>query len=168
VAAQHKPVTPLCATSAHNPSVHKSWPKAVARRIQSLSSGNSSALTQLRDRYLRKCIHPYTLGRLNSYVENPSSCTGRVQHGHEPQNGSQIIPFVCRYHPLFKWAVSRTLTLVPPPSELRVKFRASWRNSLPSMRGIVAKARQKSCKRVLEREGRCFFVWQQFKTQRFA
>ena len=30
LASQSKPVIPLCASSAHNPGVHKSWPMAVA------------------------------------------------------------------------------------------------------------------------------------------
>ena len=155
-ASQQKPVTPLCATSSHNPHIHASWPKAVAKRCLTLSGGDGNVLSLLSNRYRSSCTHTYTQSLLDSFAADPASVLEKASKSRVPISGAQVVPFVCRFHPLNRWAVSRALQLVPPPPELKVEFRSSWRNALPSTDGLVKKARLELCKRVYGREGRCF------------
>lgn len=60
MAAQSKPITPLCASSAHVAHVHKSWPRAVATRVLTLSGNNVNSLETLSSRYRGKGVHEYT------------------------------------------------------------------------------------------------------------
>lgn len=55
---QTKSVIPLSPNSAHNPSVHRSWPAAVKSRAVNLSDDPNRALRRLSERYLwRMPIH---------------------------------------------------------------------------------------------------------------
>ena len=56
--------TPLCPTSAHEPSVHRSWPKAVAQRVQELSQDPATSLAKLRSNSVKANVHPWTLAKL--------------------------------------------------------------------------------------------------------
>ncbi len=78
------------------------------------------------------------------------SLLGATQH-ESPQN---TLPFVCRFHPAFRRAFSRALRLVPPPSEMNVSLRASWKNALPSVNSLVEAHNRKMCSRVVGRGGR--------------
>ena len=83
------------------------------------------------------------------------------QHSRAEHNRSGVaqtrVPFVLRYHPLFRYAFSRAIRLVPPPAELELSLFAGWSNALPSLHGIT----QKSALNNLigesgSREGSCF------------
>jgi len=156
-ASQTKAVTPLCPSSSHISHVHGAWPKAVAQRVLKLSGGDPSSLSTLSGRYRAKGAHAYTLGLLDSYAQNPKlldKCKSDLIE--TSVNRTLMAPIVLRFHPLYRWAFSRALALVPPPAELGITVRASWRNSLPSVLGIVQKSRHQLCKRVYGREGSCF------------
>jgi len=151
IASQHKPLTPLCPSSAHIQSIHLSWPKAVANRVYTLSGSSPVAVQKLIHRYKSAGAHPLTLKVLNNW--HPSPPDSRSQPA---QQGARM-PFVFRYHPLFRHAFYRTMTLVPPPPELGLKIFSGWRNALPSLNGIVQSAALNSLKRDSgSREGVCF------------
>lgn len=156
-ASQHKPITPLCATSAHAPSIHSSWPKAVAKRVLSLSGGDIGALSTLSNRYRSKATHIYTQNQFDRFVQDPSLLTMKKQTCSSLEsNQVHFVPLVLRFHPLFQWVVKQTLARVPPPPEFNIELRVSWKNAMKSMAGVVQKASQSSCKRAYGREGRCF------------
>lgn len=152
-ASQHKPVTPLCPTSAHFPSVHKSWPNSVSRRVHILSGGDWSEHKLLCSRYQLACAHPYTLKLFETWTDlQPARSIAPVLEG------PALVPFVLRYHPCTRWALWRTMQLVPVPQELNIVLRPSWRNALPSLQALIRRATHQSCIRDSEfREGCCFF-----------
>lgn len=148
-ASQHKPITPLCPTSAHQPAIHKSWPKSVAYRVHTLSGVNPQAVSTLIDRYKHAGSHRSTIKVLRSWQSVSGS---RL----EPMQKLKL-PFVLRYHPLFKFAFNKAIKLVPPPVDFNLHVFAGWKNALPSLSGMAQSAALRSLKRDLgSREGFCF------------
>jgi len=145
-ASQHKPVTPLCATSAHNVSIHASWPRAVAKRVYTLSCGDAGALRVLSNRYRQKATHPYTQAQFDTFSQFPSSLVSQPLKKNGSLESNQVrIPLVLRYHPLYKWVFHRALQIAPPPQEHGIVLRASWKNALRSMSGTVQKVSKETC-----------------------
>jgi len=105
-ALQEKYVKPLSPSSAHPPSVHRSWPQGVANRVHILSGGNPQAKSILIDRYAKAGADASTLGLLECWqpLANPSSAK---------RNGEQslpLTPFIFRYHPVFRRALRECFT----------------------------------------------------------
>ena len=138
VAAQHKPLRPLCPTSAHAPAIHRAWPGGVAHRVFTLSNRDPSALSTLIRRYREVGTHPFTLRNLECWALRATSRQSQ-------SSSALIVPFVIRFHPTVQWAFSRALALVPPPSELNVTIFPAWRNALPSLMGKVQRSNWNSC-----------------------
>lgn len=156
-AAQNKPLTPLCPSSAHFGPVHKSWPAAVANRTSVLSGNSLDSHLLLCSRYRSVCTHTYTLNLLEGW--KPQACASLESKEAEKSDGTRKVPFVFRYHPCVAYAMNRTLKLVPPPPELCLRPRASWRNSLPSLHSLINRANRVSLSRDgIDRVGRCFLL----------
>jgi hypothetical protein len=152
VASQHKPITPLCPSSAHLPSIHKTWPRGVAKRIFTISGGERSSIDLLESRYQKAGAHPLTVHTIRNWQPNvPSSSRDLVS------KNSRMI-FILRYHPVFRHAFWQTSKLVVPPAELQTCLFASWKNALPSLKGIVQASTLKSLRKteIGSREGSCF------------
>jgi hypothetical protein len=145
--AQTKQVIPLCASSAHSPSVHKSWPGAVCSRASRLSDSPSSALKVLSDRYREANAHPETLQRIMMGCVR-SLVVPRPVHSREAS-----VVFVLRYHPVFRRAFYRALSLVPFPEYYGLQIMPAWRNALPSVGGSIESANNILCKRAYGKEG---------------
>ena len=155
-ASQSKPLTPLCPSSAHYPAVHTSWPKAVAKRIHTLSGGDMNSHIVLCNRYRSVCTHSYTQNTLDGW--NPHACS-KDSESKRWDSSAPFVPFVFQYHPCTSYSLYRALKLVPPPREVLFNPRVCWRNRLPALRALVQKANKKSLSRDLRltsREGRCF------------
>ena len=151
-AAQQKPVTPLCPTSAHVESIHLSWPNAVANRVYQLSGCNPLAVFKLIHRYQYAGSHPLTLSVLSKWTPRPIADTAPGNHLNQHR-----MPFVMRYHPCFRLAFYRTIRMVPPPIELGLSVFPCWKNALPSLTGLVQSAALNSLTRDKgSREGVCF------------
>ena len=149
-ALQSKPLTPLCPTSAHIQSIHESWPKAVAKRVYTLSGKNLASVNQLVSRYTNACAHPLTVSLIENWDPAPVVPVRVTQE-------LARFPFVMRYHPCFKLAYYEALKRVPPPPDLNLVLMPGWRNSLPSLTGIIQSAALNSLKRETgSREGVCF------------
>ena len=107
--AQTKQVIPLCASSANSPSVPKSWPGAVCSRASTLSNSPSSALKVLSDRYREANANPKALQRIMS------GCVRSLVVPRLTYSSEASVVFVLRYHPVFRRAFYRALSLVPFP-----------------------------------------------------
>ena len=148
-ASQSKPLTPLCPSSAHNHAIHKSWPKAVAKRIYTLSGSSSDSVDHLVSRYTHACAHPMTISLLHNWNVAVVPSQTRME--------LKKYPFVMRYHPCFKHAFEQALLRVPPPLELQVCLMPGWKNALPSLLGLIQSAALNTLKRENgSREGLCF------------
>ena len=111
-----RPITPLCPTSAHLPAIHSSWPNGVAGRVHVLSGGSNASLVKLQTRYAEAGTHPFTMSILYNWN------AGDRSHGRLVPPKANKMPFVLRYHPLFRHAFNRAIALVPPPRELDETF----------------------------------------------
>ena len=148
-AAQHKVVIPLCPSSAHTSSVHRSWPGAVCNRVYTLSDEKTKALQTWQQRYIAANAHPNIVAMIRSW--EPKTKPAKLSLSIEYASNAT---FVLRYHPSFKQAFSRALHIVPVPKELRLKVMPAWKNSMPSLCGIVDKTNRVLCSRDNEmREG---------------
>jgi hypothetical protein len=152
-ASQVKPVVPLSTASAHNPSVHTAWPKAITNRVVSLSDNRALAKSVLLERYRAAGADSLTLELLNDSAPRASS-----KSASDPD--TRCHNTILRYHPASHRAVSRALDLVPIPQHLGMKIRPAWSNALPSLEGLTAKAVNKVCreglpKRQTEEGGLC-------------
>ena len=104
-----------------------------------LSSSLVSSLQVLCQRYAMANAHPYTLDLLSEaskrFSEAQTSVYGPDAHSAVPVT----LTCVCRYHPVFRRAFTRALTLVKPPAELGIKIWIAWKNTLPCVSTYVNK-----------------------------
>ena len=152
---------PLSPSSAHADSVHSSWPRAVAKRVHTLSSGSSVAMQTLIHRYRMAGADPATIACLVSWNLDNSRPVN-------PGSSLPAAPLVLRYHPAFKSAFYKALKAAPPPGEIGYRIVPCWKNALPSLGRHINRLLSKSCNhRVDERVGFCFvfFVFQFTKTE---
>ena len=118
-ASQVKVVVPLCPSSGHAVSVHKSWPSSVMSRVVALSDDKAFAKAKLVERYTHANAHPDILEALSSWSLNKVPSNKDV--------GLQRATFTMRYHPFFRSVFYRTLRQVPPPCELGFSILAAWK-----------------------------------------
>ena len=149
-ANQEKPITPLCPTSCHQPSIHFAWPNAVCQRVHSLSDNKELALSLLVRRYVYANAHPLTTRLFSSW--EPRRPKPKIESGTDPPNRAV---FVLRYHPIFAKLFYRALHTTPLPPELNLKVLPAWKHALPSIATVVAKSNRRACNSISERrEGR--------------
>jgi len=123
-----KPLIPLAISSAHAPSVHKAWPRAVSRRIQNLAGSNAEdALQKLSSWYRLHNASPYT-------------CTRVLQVGNTPNlklsSDKRSAWLKLGFHPILYSAIPRAIRACPVPdqsSDAGLTVRITWRNRLPSV-----------------------------------
>jgi len=148
-ALQEKHIKPLSPSSAHADSVHSSWPRAVAKRVHTLSGGSSLAMQTLIHRYKMAGADPATISSLVSWNLRKSMPVN-------PGSSLPAAPLVLRYHPAFKSAFYKALKAAPPPGEIGYRIVPCWKNALPSLGGHINRLLSKSCNhRVDERVGFC-------------
>ena len=101
----------------------------VRNRILTLSGGQQSSLAKLYYRYEMANTHPVTMNLFKRMQVDSSSQTKRKT--------DNTATMVLRYHPVFRLALSRALSLVPVPAEIGLPLRIGWANALPSMDSLV-------------------------------
>jgi len=120
---------PLCESSCHPFSVHKSWPSAVVARTAGLSDRPEFSINKLRINY--------------AMANTCSSTLSRMQSKHMPtkQRDSNVLQVACvlRYHPVFAAAVKRALIRAPLPPSVDMEVLVAWKNALPSVASHIAK-----------------------------
>ena len=144
--SQHKPVIPLCASSAHSPAVHASWPGSVSNRASNLSDAPAQAREILLSRYRHANAHIDVVSRFRNWQPQPSA---------GPQvltTGAQFV-FVMRYHPSFRHAFHKALGLVPLPAYYQMSIKPAWKNALPTVAGSIASHNDDLCRREFGKEG---------------
>ena len=135
---QAEVATPLCPTSAHVFHIHTSWPGSMRSRVIQLSDDKSLALCQLNTRYTMANAHPLTLDLLGRFEKSALASVSRFVSSSVPSPQAPFRePLVCRYHPLLRTILNRTIKCVPPPAELGLRLMPAWRNYLPSMSSKV-------------------------------
>jgi hypothetical protein len=162
-ANQDKPITPLCPSSCHNPSVHASWPNTVCNRVCSLSDSKLESLAALARRYVCANAHPYTIALFESWQPKSGSHMGSITAASSSAGAAvaaataaeqpRKIAFVTRYHPMFRKLFHRALLATPPPRELQVAIFPAWKNALTSLSAVVCQSNANTCK-IFCREGR--------------
>ena len=141
-AAQSKPVIPLCRSSAHSYAVHSSWPSSVYNRVWRLSHNKDLALRTLHARYVAADSHHVVLNQIANWSHRPKSVCNKVSAR------MTRVPIVLRFHPAFRRAFFQTLSEVPIPKELNLEILVAWKNSLPSLGGLLDRHNSHLCGRV--------------------
>ena len=152
---QEKPISPLCVSSAHAPSIHSSWPKSLVNRYINLvhNTDLSGVFDVLLDRYVQANAHPDTISHFREAI---SQALGTNSPSTKQLPSKPSFACVLSYHPVALQAVRHALKILPAPDAFPFSVFASWKNSLPSIQGIASKVGLSSCSR---REGRwdsCF------------
>ena len=111
------PTPPLCPSSAHHPSIHDSWPRAVVHRTLSLAWDGEAALVKLRSVYSQANAADSTMRLLRRNVDKQSVRPSRAAEG------CDIVACVLRYHPAFPFALMRAQSLAPMPQEFNLMLR---------------------------------------------
>ena len=128
--------SPLCPTSCHHASIHKSWPPAVASRVCSLAHDKAGALSKLLAAYALANAAPVTLQMLR-----PRPARERLQ------SQVPIVTCVLRYHPVFVFALGRAMSEAPLPSSFNFCIQPSWTNALPSTASVITKSNLRNARR---------------------
>ena len=156
-AAQNKPITALCPSSAHASFVHMSWPSAVCTRACRLSDDAVEAHSTLCKRYQEANAHPGTLALFRRWAPKLSQSydSSLLKCSSDSKSPSELASsiFVMRYHPVFRQAFYSALRVVPPPPELQLSVMPAWRNALPSLQNVVETHSKELCRESEKRVG---------------
>ena len=136
-----KPVMPLSATSGHSISVHRSWPSALAHRVEFLASKSNF------EHALRSVISKYR-------VCNASECTLRILCSALNKTDPTVLPHPnsalqrnsavaskwvkISFHPLWQRTLPRILASVGIPPHFTWRPRIAWRNSFGALESCIA------------------------------